>query len=688
MEEMFAAKKRLFKSIRFKVFAGLMVLQLISFGSLGYLLFEVAQKEYFKKFQNHLLSIARTAALGIDPARHSNYTEPKWSNDAEYRRYFRQLNNVHRSEKYVSYIYTLNYDHAADRLTYGVDGTSFDTDTLWFESDAVSFYFSMDRADRIVVFYNSQEFRDEFSISTPLGSVPVSVRQSGPERGITVNGQVTVRIQETGSLKARCQDKIIDRDNTEAHSNLRIGSRTFPVRITFSRRGQPATKPGEEFLDTMIPVIKSQITRNMDYVDAEIQKTSYGEVLYAMAMIRENTGAVRGVVVVEVYTREIEAYRRSMQTISAIVFILTLLVTISVSFFLGRSILVPIRVLTAGVSDLSNGNLEARVHLSRGDEFGRLADTFNEMVQKIKTATEETLSLNRELASTVNAYSRFVPHSFLNYLGVERIVDIALGDQVESEMSILFCDIRSFTTLSESMTPDDNFKFINGYLGRVGPIIRRNGGFIDKYIGDGIMALFPESAEDALRAAIEIQHEIFFYNSRRIGWGRAPIRVGVGIHTGKLIMGTIGESERMDGTVISDAVNSASRLEGLTKHFGTAIIISGRTREKLANPCYFHFRNIGSIRVKGKNEALPIYEVLDGLPAESLAKRMTSAEIFEKALSFYQNSRFAEAKELFSAIASGDPDDRAAAYYLSRISYIESYGIPPDWSGDETINEK
>ena len=153
-------------------------------------------------------------------------------------------------------------------------------------------------------------------------------------------------------------------------------------------------------------------------------------------------------------------------------------------------------------------------------------------------------------------------------------MDIQLGDQMQKEMAILFSDIRSFTDLSEKLTPKENFNFLNSYLKRMSPAIQKNNGFIDKYIGDAIMALFPGDVEDAINAAVDMQKEIRIYNQHRLKLGYDPIKVGCGIHTGNLMLGIIGADDRMEGTVIADSVNVASRIEGLTKVYDASILIS------------------------------------------------------------------------------------------------------------------
>ncbi|MDY6940884.1 MAG: CBS domain-containing protein, partial [Cyanobacteriota bacterium] len=200
------------------------------------------------------------------------------------------------------------------------------------------------------------------------------------------------------------------------------------------------------------------------------------------------------------------------------------------------------------------------------------------------------------------AYERFVPRQFLQLLHKRSIIDVELGDRVQEKMSILFCDIRSFTSLSEKMTPEDNFRFINAYLSRMEPAILDNGGFIDKYLGDAIMALFGRNADDAVQAGIAMLDTLNRYNQTRQHPDRPPIRIGIGINTGDLMLGTVGGRTRMDGTVISDAVNLASRLEGLTKNYGVSLLISDRTFLAMKDRSDCDLRLIDRVQVKGKSE--------------------------------------------------------------------------------------
>ena len=240
-----------------------------------------------------------------------------------------------------------------------------------------------------------------------------------------------------------------------------------------------------------------------------------------------------------------------------------------------------------------------------------LADRINVMRQEKAQARKELVQSQQKALvaqqELTRSYARFVPTQFLEQLGKESIKDVSLGDAVEREMTILFSDIRSFTTLSEDMSPRDNFMFINEFLKAVGPAIRNQGGFIDKYIGDAVMALFPDKPDSALQAALDMTDALDEFNRERQSRGLFPIHIGIGIHTGRLMLGTIGDSERMDGTVIADAVNLASRLEGLTKTCEQKIIISEDAMRGLENPARFNSRELGEVPIKGKSESVSVF---------------------------------------------------------------------------------
>lgn len=233
-------------------------------------------------------------------------------------------------------------------------------------------------------------------------------------------------------------------------------------------------------------------------------------------------------------------------------------------------------------------------------------ETLNLLSSQIAISIENTRFYER-LKKLNDAYVRFVPEQFLSLLKKKSITDVQLGDQAQKVMTVLFMDIRDFTAISETMTPQQNFHFINSFLGIMEPVIDRHEGFIDKYMGDAIMALFPDKPDRAIECALEMLKELKRFNE--INSGREAVRIGIGINTGSLMIGTVGGYNRMDTTVISDSVNVASRIESLTKEFKEPLLISEDTRNSLAAPERYDCKKIGDVKVKGKAKNIGIYRI-------------------------------------------------------------------------------
>ena len=315
-----------------------------------------------------------------------------------------------------------------------------------------------------------------------------------------------------------------------------------------------------------------------------------------------------------------------------------------------------------------------QTHLTLRNLQRQLQDTNEDLERRVEERTTELVQLNA-------SYERFVPKEFLGYLEKQSITEVALGDQVQKDMTVLFADIRDFTPLSEQMTPQENFNFLNSLLSRISPAIRQHGGFIDKYIGDAVMALFPDEADFALQAAVDMLKEVSHFSSECGKGGAPPVGVGIGLHTGGLMLGIIGEPERMQGTVIADAVNLASRLEKLTKMYGVSIIISEETRSGLADPGRFKHRYLDKIQVKGKTEPVSVFEVFEGDDPKSIDLKLATKPDFEAGLHLYQDRKFTEASVKFNQVLEQDSDDKASQLYLERAANFMVNGVPDDWVG-------
>ncbi|MBS3935139.1 MAG: hypothetical protein KGZ43_03110 [Sulfuritalea sp.] len=286
--------------------------------------------------------------------------------------------------------------------------------------------------------------------------------------------------------------------------------------------------------------------------------------------------------------------------------------------------------------------------------------------------------MEQRLAQLQTAYARFVPPQLIDLLGKESVLDVDRGNPVEKKMTILFSDIRGFASLSERMSPQQCFDFINAYLSFMEPVVLAHGGFIDKYIGDSVMALFPARGDDALKAALGMLAELDNFNAGRSaprdeapggnpGYDKhGDVRIGIGLNSGLLMLGVIGGANRMEVTVISDAVNLASRVETLTKIWQTPILLTQHTLSSIRTPGDFSIRFIDRVRVRGKHLAQSIYEVFDADAPTLRAAKRASRETFEDALAHYHFDRMGQAQSLFGDCLAHHSGDAPAAVYWQR----------------------
>lgn len=338
------------------------------------------------------------------------------------------------------------------------------------------------------------------------------------------------------------------------------------------------------------------------------------------------------------------------------------------------------------------------IHTAYMVPFGLFTFIFVQAVNLAKlfsSSFTQVEKLSEELTTINNSLTRFVPNEFLAFLNKQSITDVNLGDQTLRDITILFADIQSFTTLSETMSPQDNFNFLNSYLSRIGPIIRENCGFIDKYIGDAIMALFAEesshteqaqqdsslldstsptqpsacscAAGHSIKAALAIYEKLQSYNEERKLYSLVPIEIGIGIHTGQVMLGIIGEKQRIESTVISDTVNVASRIERLTRSYLAPIIISGAVLQALPTDHPFHIRRLDNVVVKGKSRSFDIYQVLDTYKGEEFKKFIETKQDFEQAVALYEARSYLEALDLFKQCYYKNRSDKTCLVFIQKI---------------------
>jgi class 3 adenylate cyclase/HAMP domain-containing protein len=296
------------------------------------------------------------------------------------------------------------------------------------------------------------------------------------------------------------------------------------------------------------------------------------------------------------------------------------------------------------------------------------------------------INANRTLIEAQrDSYARFVPERMLELFDKSSVTEVQPCDCKALELTVMFSDIRSYTAISEGLSCDAVFGLLNEYFAITNPIIGQNDGIIDKYIGDAILSVFPISPDGALRAVIAINRELRAFNEERRKRAEPEILTGTGIHFGKVDLGTVGDLTRLQATVIGDAVNVASRLESATKAFGVRILMSEAARERLENPNAFRLRPIDTVRVKGKERPIRLYEVFDLDDTAVIERKAESGAIFSEAIRRYEAGDFTRALDLFEGCAAHCPEDTVAKAYIKRCSTL--IRVPPgnDWAGVSTL---
>ena len=311
-----------------------------------------------------------------------------------------------------------------------------------------------------------------------------------------------------------------------------------------------------------------------------------------------------------------------------------------------------------------------------------------ESAQLFQKGLKEAQEREEAIKAIHQVSQKFVPTEFLKSLGKNRLTEVSLGDLAEKEVTVVFVDIREFTSLSEGLSPKDNFLFINSFNKRMGPVIRKNSGFIMQYLGDGFMALFPGGSQNALRAAIEMHKTLDDYNQIRKNKNRSPVRVGIGMQNGDLIMGITGDVERLDAAIISDTVNTASRIEGLSKHFGTSILMTGKCMENLTDPEEFNFRYLGPVKVIGKKKPIKLYECINGDQKSLYSHKLKTIGTFDRGMELYFNKEFAMSAVTFQQIFKQNPKDVTAKLFLNRAAHLITQEIDEDWKGVQSMTNK
>jgi adenylate cyclase len=388
-----------------------------------------------------------------------------------------------------------------------------------------------------------------------------------------------------------CPGFRIDEDfarEIKADSNLEITFLNGPTLF--------ATSFDEKNRNALMSILPARAPVPKQIVDLSLGGEKF--VSYAVPLSTENGNATA--LLQRSLDKELAPYLRLERTF--LVFALIgLFLSVAVGIWIARSISKPVLQLAEGVRKIGEGDYSHRVEVPRGDEVGMLGDAFNRMSEGLAERDQV-----RDLLGKV--VSPAVATELLRK-------DVTLGGE-EREVTVLFSDLRRFTSISEARSPQEMLAMLNRYFTSMSAIVEKRGGVVDKYMGDAIMALFgaplthPDDADRALETALDMSDALDELNREWESKGRRPLNIGIGINTDVVVAGNMGSQTRLNYTVIGDGVNLASRLEELTKtpEYETRIIVSHSTLSKAKGR--YQTRRLGEVAVKGKQNPTEIYAVL------------------------------------------------------------------------------
>ncbi|MCB1318642.1 MAG: HAMP domain-containing protein, partial [Leptospiraceae bacterium] len=422
--------------------------------------------------------------------------------------------------------------------------------------------------------------------------------------------------------------------------------------------------------------------------DQMYQQDAWGVTLSAYAPIKNRSGEVIAIMGLDMRAENEYNMINDVFWLFIAIVVASGLFSITISMLIARLLTRPLSQLYQGAERVRNRDFSTRIQINSGDEIQALADVFNAMVHEINDYASD-------LKEQSESFMRFVPTQFLQSLGKPSAADIFVGDSRNVRMSILFTDIRSFTTLSEGLSPEDNLAFLNSYMQRMEPAIQSQKGFIDKFMGDAIMALFHNDTEQGItaadfsvRSAIEMRTQLGQYNQSRANAGYAPIDMGIGISTGDVILGTVGSFSRMDTTVLGNTVNLASRLEGLTTAYQLPVLICEDTFIDLTDADRYHIREVDTVIVKGRTRPALIYEVYDADPDNRRRAKDSTRDLLQKGIVQYKVRSFDAALTTFRQARQLDPEDRLLKLYVARCKKYMNAPPSEDWDGVVRLTRK
>ena len=306
----------------------------------------------------------------------------------------------------------------------------------------------------------------------------------------------------------------------------------------------------------------------------------------------------------------------------------------------------------------ANVNLSAAVYIETGGRNNRWESDLAELFCRNASMAIQNLQLHEQQLALLRAVERFVPTRLLDLLATSDVVQVKVGQHVQREMTVVFADLWGFTSIAERLSPHETFAFLNDFFAALVPAIHAHGGVVDKYMGDGIMALFPGSVEDAVRAGLAMVESTRSFTSKRPTLPFTP-RLGVGVHSGQMILGLLGAADRIDFTAISDSVNITSRIERLTRTYEADMLITREVFERLPAELQKDTRLLGHVDLRGKTRKVELFEVFAADTQSIRTLKQASRKPLLEVIEIMQAAQWQKARPRLAELRTQWPQDPA-----------------------------
>lgn len=397
--------------------------------------------------------------------------------------------------------------------------------------------------------------------------------------------------------------------------------------------------------------LKSRKFNSMLFFSTVPTTLGFGAVVYVLATINTNTTNV--VQVVKTALKINEANNNNLYWI-----ILVVLVYLAVIFVVFSIVTRPVRKIEKACSKLSFGEVKNQIVIGGNKDFKEIEYSLNKINDNYKQKEVYIQQTNSE-------FDKFIPKQIVKMFGKKNATQLEIGAKVQKEVTTLYCDIRNSQAVSSTLSMEENFNYINSYLNLVSPLIRKHNGFVDKYLGDGVLAVFT-SPDQAINCAHAIYKTILQKNIQNKSMPN--LDVGISISTQEVVFGVVGDEVRKAPAIISNAMDVLTKMQDIIKKFGCVIVFSKNTLNSISGKTDISYRYIGNIQIEDDNQLISLFESLSVYAKNKRDKLEKYKTEFEEGVRKYNNAKFAQAQTIFENVYRQEKDDKVCYVYYNKCA--------------------